>query len=104
MRLLVSLFVAVSLLISTPANAGIIDTGAKAYAAYRLVKIGTLLVRYGKQIQNISKVTINSRQFALLKQCFQTRNCASYKANPKEWGSTIKNKLIKEWEFETGQT
>jgi hypothetical protein len=102
MRFLISLLVAFSLSLSAPASANIIDTGLKAYTVYKVTRIGLLLVRYGKQLQSISKVAINSRQLGLLKQCFQTRTCASYVRNPTEWTGGIKNKLIQQWETENG--
>ncbi|TLX17118.1 HNH endonuclease signature motif containing protein [Rhizobium sp. MHM7A] len=95
---LLSLFVTVS----SPVSAGLIDTGAKAYTAYRLVKIGATVLKYGRQLQSISKIPLNSRQLSLLKGCFQDRNCASYVSNPKTWNKPVKDALIREWEAQTG--
>ena len=97
------LCISVVLLTSAPASAGLISKGAKIYTTVQIVKIGILVARYGKQLHSISKVGLSRQQVDLLKRCFVNRNCASYRPNPKEWGGTLKDKLISEWEIQTGQ-
>ena len=94
---------AVFLLTTTPASAGLVSKGVKIYTTVQIVKVGILLTRYGKQVVSISGRAFDAKQLGLLKQCFVTRSCVTFIKNPQAWSTSLKNKVVNDWERHTGQ-
>jgi hypothetical protein len=101
-RFLATLFLSLSLIFASPAYAGVVNTAGKVYTTYQVAKIGFTVLKYGRQLHKVSKFALNSRQYALLKKCFQDRSCASFIKNPTKWDKTVRDRAVKAWEQHTG--
>ena len=83
---------------------GLLGKGVKLYTAGKVLKMARTATKYKHQVQTLSNFAFNPRQVTMLRDCLKTRACMTWVKNPKEFTSSVRKMVIREWEKNTGRT